>query len=157
MKPDKNVVPVYHNLSYYVHTIENDNMDGDPFNYVVDFSFQDIENKIIRIEIEEDDLFVLHKLSQTEEIPQHQNIATIFYILRGIDANIKAAFLTKNEDEELNIRFTILISNKSVLIINLNIVAGISLSQLFRVPITITEDLFNECCEEEIEDEDYDG
>ena len=153
---DSNVVPIYFHLSYTVQSIPNNNMDGDPFDYVVDFRMSEVVGNIIRILIDEESLFVLHRINNTEEIPQYKNIATIFYILKSVDASIKSVFISKNEDDELDLRFTILIPNKSVLIINMDIVTGLALSQMFEAPISITQELFNEVCQEAEKDEDDD-
>ena len=140
-------VPVYFNLSYGIHAEESLTED-EFYEFVVDFKFSEIPNKQVSLYIEEDGFLVLQRIAQTNEIPQYKNIANIFYLLRGTDAEMKSAFLSENEDEEIDIRATILIPQKAVVIINFDIVTGLCLTQILGIPISITQELFNKLAED---------
>ncbi len=148
-------IPIYFNLNYFVKTIpKNENYstkrikvedeDDNPFDYVIDFCFSEIDNKIVRTEIYEEEYIILSKLSQTEDIPQYYNIATLIYILRGTNAFIHSCFLSKNEEDNLDFRFMIAIPDKCLLNINLDVFTGIVIASVFECPINITKELFDE-------------
>lgn len=142
---DPNGVEVYFHLSYTVQTLPNDDLEGEPFIYVADFNFNEIPDRFIRTYITEEDMFVLHQLTQaTGEVPTHKNISNLFYILKSLKPGIKSIFLTRDKYEDLILRFTILVPNKSLLIVNFDITTGIVLSRLFGAPISVTKDVFEE-------------
>lgn len=146
MEEESKSIPIYFHLSYTVKAIPNDNLDGDPFDYVVDFKFDQNSNEVVRTKIDEQSLFVIHRIAQNKEIPKHKNISVIYYLLRGIDSIIKSVFISENEEGELDLRFTIIVPNKSVFMINLDVATGVSLCQMLNLPISITEDLFKKHC-----------
>lgn len=141
-------IPILYDLSYSVKTIPNEDGIEEPFDYVIDFYFSENENKIIRINIEEDTFLILSELNETEGIIQYNNIGSLFYLLIGIGAIIKSVFISVNEDEELDLRFTILVPHKGLFILNFDILTGIILSFLFKSSICITQELFEMISEE---------
>lgn len=141
-------IPILYDLSYSVKTIPNEDGIEDPFDYVIDFYFAENDKVVVRINIEEDTFLILGELNETEGIIQYNNIGSLFYLLVGIGAIIKSIFISVNEDEELDLRFTILVPKKGLFILNFDILTGVILSYLFKCSICITQELFEEISQE---------